>query len=165
MNDRLSDARWQEIWDLRVRGATYAEIGVRFGISRQRVHQYFEKHGVIDAGKVERLKVVSALRESKLRRLWEMGLTDIEIAHQSGYSPPTVRRWRNGAGLPCFVKKRGCKIIGPIEEVCRRMYDEGYSYLEIGKVAGVGTMTVWNWARREGLNRVDNRRKRRNGND
>ena len=75
----ITDSRRNEIVKLRKTGLSYAKIGVRLGISRERVREIFK--GKPAAGKPD-LRSKAILRAS-------------EVASLLGVHVNTVRRWSN----------------------------------------------------------------------
>lgn len=86
MLEKLKDSRRQQVTSFRKAGLTYAEIGRRLGITRERVRR-------ID-------KEIRASKKPKMESA--LMLTTGEVALMLGVHPTTVRRWSNQGILKAY---------------------------------------------------------------
>jgi len=92
MEEKLLQARRQQIVSMRKGGLTYAEIGRRLGITKERVRQIFKGNP----------------RPQKPDLDSKVMLTTSEAAHLVGVRPNTVRRWSNKGILKAYrISPRG----------------------------------------------------------
>lgn len=133
-------------------GATLAEVGQAFGVSKQRVHSLFRKHGI-----PRRLvpykrpspctpELVAAMRES-----YDAGANLRTVARQFGFAENTVRRAFEHHGIP----RRACA--NPLSEervlAMREYYEDYHSLDETAARFGVSRMAVHEVFVRRGIPR------------
>ena len=91
MSEPINDSRREQITTLRKAGLTYAEIGCRLGLSKERIRQ-------IDQGILVR----------KPRPEFDIMLMPGDVARMLGVHVNTVRRWANRGILEAYsVGPRG----------------------------------------------------------
>jgi hypothetical protein len=96
MNERL-----KQIDEMVRTGATYAEVGRRLGVSKQRAYQIALKHGI-------RTHRPTPLLPKDVCRIYELGhrgWTPREIARDVGCAPPAVTRILNSCGRSQWAEK------------------------------------------------------------
>jgi len=81
-----AEARRQQIVSMRKAGLTYAEIGRRLGLSKERIRQIDKERSA----------------PKKPRPEFDVMLTPGEVAHMLGVHVNTVRRWSNRGVLEAY---------------------------------------------------------------
>lgn len=86
MSEQIDNSRREQIASLRKASLTYAEIGRRLGLSRERIRQ-------IDKG---------ISKPKRPRREFDIMLMPGEVARMLGVHVNTVRRWANRGTLEAY---------------------------------------------------------------
>ena len=93
--------------------------------------------------------VVSNAERKEFRRLYDLGLSDVEIAKKTGRSDSAVNHWRKTEGL-APIGRTGPKITIDYKFM-RKLYDEGKTDHEISKELKCHKSSVTLWRRKEKL--------------
>jgi len=125
-------------------GLSLAEVGKRFGVSRQRVHQEFVKAGIKTRG-----RVLKSLDRKVLHRLYVVTRLSIsETAKKLGVSSGVVERELERHG----IERRTNNRLEFDRELIERLYvKQGLSQIETGKRLGVHARIVMRELRRYGI--------------
>jgi uncharacterized protein YjcR len=93
--------------------------------------------------------------EKKAMKLYEKGMTDVEIGKELGRSTTTIYNWRTRAGLDANRIKT--KLLKEKQELRIRLYREGKSDREIAEQTGTTISTVRAWRQYHKLKANDQR--------
>jgi hypothetical protein len=102
---RIAQGRDKEVIEIYQGGATMAEIGEKYGITRQRVSQIFKRYGVYVAPSRRGRKPVDAETTQKyVAEAVRLG-SKVKAAERFGVSPDTIGRALRRAGVSLKVGK------------------------------------------------------------
>ena len=140
--------RNEDFMPLYRQGLSDGEIAAATGKEKRYVQKWRARWGLpYNPSKREK-----ACREDQRRRreLYDRGLSDREIAEETGAKISTVTSWRDNFGLaPNPGGKRGIPVSW--EEDGLRLYREGKTDREIAEAVGRSVATVGEWRRKHGL--------------
>lgn len=83
--------------------------------------------------------------------LYDMKLSDEEIAKRMFLSVSAIWRWRQKNELPPNYQNGHVVLTGKKTKEIRRLYDSGMNDSDIARIAGVSQPSVFKWRKREGL--------------
>jgi Mor family transcriptional regulator len=148
MNDTNAQGRNQELIDAYKSGMTMAELGQKFGITRQRVSQIFKRHGVYVAPSRRGRKPVDQETTQKyVAEAVKFG-SKVKAAETFGVSPDTIGRALRRAGVSLKVGKFSDeKVKGDII----RRYESGERLREIAESYGTRAQHVNTLLRKWGV--------------
>ncbi len=91
------------------------------------------------------------LREEMRRRaLYELGLSDVEMAKICGVAAQTIHAWRVRRGLP-ETNKGGVRVSKKDHYRRLELYWQGYTDMEIAKMCGISVATMHHWRTQQKL--------------
>lgn len=133
-------------------GATLAEVGRAFGVSKQRVHQMFDDHG-IPRRKPRPPNTPSPYTEqlAAMAARYESGATMQEVGREFGATAGTVRRLFVKHGIPRRTGGGGPAMPAERLRAMRDYYQDGHSLEETAARFGVSAMSVLRLFRRRGV--------------
>ena len=140
--------RNEDFMPLYRQGLSDGEIAAATGKEKRTVQKWRARWGL----PYNPCKREKACREDQRRRreLYDRGLSDREIAEETGAKISTVTSWRDNFGLtPNPGGKRGIPVSW--EEDGLRLYREGKTDREIAEAVGRSVATVGEWRRKHGL--------------
>ena len=88
--------------------------------------------------------------EMKRRALYELGLSDVEIARICGVAHQTIQIWRTRRGLP-ETNKGGVRVSKKDHYRRLELYWQGYTDMEIAKMCGISVATMHHWRTQQKL--------------
>lgn len=139
----FDEAAARRLWE---QGACDREIAEATGATRAQIGGWRRKRGL--ACRYERVRLSAARDEAgqELRRLWEQGMTDKQIAAVLGVSGAAVGSLRKEMGLENRYRPH------PIDrERVLRLLAEGKNDREIAEALGRRTSAVQKWRKRHGI--------------
>lgn len=143
--------RFGELWK---QGLTDEEIAEQTGESQRKVQHWRYKNRLQANRKQAEPYVGIAERRRKLRELYDRGMTDREIAEETGLSEKTAAKFRKDNGLPPHKKERSVSFD---TEKALQLWKKGKTDPEIGEALGVSKACIWHWRHREGLHSAEHR--------
>ena len=133
-------------------GATLAEVGRAFGVSKQRVHGLFDKHGIPrrERQPPNTPSPYTPEQVAAMRKRYESGASMTEVGSEFGVGRSTVRRLFVKHGIP---RRTGGGPPLPAERfrAMRDYYQDGHSLEETAARFGVSAMSVLRLFRRRGV--------------
>lgn len=100
-----AQGRSKEMIEAYQAGATMAELGTKFGITRQRVSQIFKKHGIhVEPSRRGRKPVDPETTKKYVAEAVKLG-SKVQAAQVFGVSPDTIGRALRRAGISLKVGK------------------------------------------------------------
>ena len=140
MTDEQEIAR---IMELRGQGLNAEQIGKKLFFSGAAIRKKVRKAGLSEQYHKMSGKSVLEMNRDDIREMIESGAKFSEIMSKYGVSKTTVAQWRKALGIPPRPLGGGNSLHLDGEELARLWYD-GKSYTEIGKIVGAASQTVKN---------------------
>lgn len=144
MEDNEEDALKKALWEL---GLTDGEISNVFNVESNIICDWRTNLG-LDSNQVGESNLSKKNNENKLKKaLWELGLTDQQLANVFLVSKSVISYWRGKNGLQCNDKRKGPRLEKKDLELRLKLVNENYSDEEIAIVTGLskGSITSWRW--------------------
>lgn len=140
MTDEQEIAR---IMELRGQGLNAEQIGKKLFFSGAAIRKKVRKAGLSEQYHKMSGKSVLEMNRDDIREMIESGAKFSEIMSKYGVSKTTVAQWRKALGIPPRPLGGGNSLHLDGEELAR-LWNDGKSYTEIGKIVGAASQTVKN---------------------
>lgn len=138
------DALKKELWDL---GLTDRQIASVFNVDVGIISDWRTNSG-LNRNKAGVDIFNNKTNEDELKKaLWQLGLTDQQIADVFLLSKSTISYWRKKNELQCNDKRKESRLEKTDKEFRLKLCEENYSDEEIAVATGLskGTITLWRW--------------------
>ncbi len=149
MEENKEDALKQALWKL---GLTDRQIASVFNVDIDIITNWRTNLG-LNRNQVGVKDIINDENsENKLKKaLWELGLSDQQIANIFLISKSSIYYWRKKNGLQCNDKRRGSRLEKEEEEFRLKLWEENYSDEEIANATGLTKQSVIFWRTRRNL--------------
>lgn len=143
MEENEEDALKKALWEL---GLTDGQIASVFNVDIDIICDWRTNFG-LDRNQVEVESNLNKKKdENKLKKaLWELGLTDQQLANIFLVSKSTISYWRNKNGLQCNDKRNDPRLEKKDLELRLKLINQNYSDEEIAIATGLSKGTITSW--------------------
>lgn len=145
MEENKEDALKQALWKL---GLTDRQIASVFNVDIDIIADWRTNLG-LDRNQVGVKDILNGNNsENKLKKaLWELGLTDQQLANVFLVCKSSIYLWRKKNGLQCNDKRKGSRLEKKDLELRLKLFNENYSDEEIAIATGLSkeAITLWRW--------------------
>lgn len=143
--NKEEDALKTALWEL---GLTDRQIASVFNVDMDIITDWRTNLG-LDRNQVGVKDILNEKNsQNKLKKaLWELGLTDKQLADIFLVNKQSIYLWRKKNGLQCNDKRKGPRLKKKDLELRLKLFNENYSDEEIAIATGLskGSITCWRW--------------------